>query len=240
MKPLSVRSAARTVRSLRAIAITVVAAATWATPGHARGSLHGSLSGETYTSGGKLFSVAVPKATNWGMVPFEAVDATAGGKEPVDLVQFQVRDFGEVLMACVRVHPALAHGEHMAQDSSGALRSLSMPSLMSWRPDFPVPPTVLLDTLVTTQFGIGNLRVYLAPKGSVLEEGDGANGSHHFDVHIAVLVAVRGDDLIYAIADHEALEITPQPDGSGPESLQAALRSFYQGISVLPSSRRKS
>ncbi|MBI2202968.1 MAG: hypothetical protein HYU41_03805 [Candidatus Rokubacteria bacterium] len=189
--------------------------------------LRGSVSDGTYTSPRRLFSFRVPKASNWAGVQFEIQEAMETGPRNYDMVAFYVKDFGEVRIASVRRIPRVAL-DNMAKDNpTSVLRNIADKALGDWRQNFPQDPEVIDEQLIPTTYGQGIQRVYKAARGSLMEklEGGSGKGFERFDVLIGVILVIRNDHYISAIAedDHRPLDTV---------ALMQSLKTFFTSIRV--------
>lgn len=206
--------------------ITLIVLASVAATGCA-GRLQGNVSEDTYTSPRGLFSVQVPKASNWAGVPFEIQEVTETGQRNYDMAAFYVKDFGEVRVASVRRIPKVALDNMAKDDPRNVLRNIADKALGDWRQNFPQDPEVVEEQFVSTPYGPGIQRLYRAVKGSLLQKLEGGSGKafERFDVLIGVILVIRNDHYISAIAedDHRPLEGV---------ALTRSLESFFSGIRV--------
>ena len=207
--------------------VTVVCALTLATPTRAASPLKGKVSKGTYTSSRGLFSVPVPKASNWAGVQFKVQDVTDSSQTNYDLVAFYVKDFGEVFVASVRRIPKVALDNMARDDPRNVLKNVSNKALGDWRQNFPEEPQVVEERFLSTPYGPGILRVYRAAKGSLLEMATGGSGRgfERFDVLIAVILVIRNDHYISAIAENDAEALEKEP-------LTRSLEAFFSEIKV--------
>ena len=179
--------------------------------------LKGVLSDGTYTSPRRLFSVVVPTAPNWAGVPYQLQEAMEAREANYDSIAFSVKDFGQVMLVSVRRIPQSVSQEFAKLGRQEVLKLLSDKALSDWRGVFPDPPIVLEDNFVETAYGQALLCVFKVPRGSLLQKCQGGSarelargkGCQPFDVVIGVIVAMRKDHYVYAIAenDFEPLEM---------------------------------
>jgi len=174
-----------------------------------------------------LFSVAIPTATNFARVRFEILDFTGGGESSFDMVGFYVKDFGEARVASVTRIPQAALDAVAKADPKKLHRDVADKALWDWRHKFPQDPVVAEEEFIPTPYGQGIRRIYKAAKGSVIErrEGGSGRGFEPFDVLIGVILVVRNDHYIAAIAQDDYHPL----DGA---MLRRNLLSFFSGMSV--------
>jgi hypothetical protein len=203
------------------IAVFVLGAATGTL---SAGRLKGSLSKGTYTSPRGLFSVRVPEAPNFARVPYQIQEATEAGEKNYDTVVFYVKDFGQVMLASVRQIPQAALDNMAKDEPENVLKNLAQKALYDWRQGFPEEPQPFADDFVSTPHGQAILRLYSAPRGSLLQrlEGGSGKGPQPFDAVIAVMLVKKNDLDIYAIAE----------DDYGPVGLEKRLKEFFASITV--------
>ncbi len=186
--------------------------------------LKSSLSKGTHTSPRGLFSVPVPEASNWAGVPYQIQEETEPGERNYDTVVFSVKDFGQLMLASVRQIPQAALDNMAKDEPQNVLKNLAQKALYDWRQNFPEEPQVFLEDFVSTPHGQAILRLYNAPRGSLLQrlEGGSGKGPQPFDAVIAVMLAKRNNLDIYAIAedDHE------------PVGLEKRLKELFTSITV--------
>ncbi len=191
--------------------------------------LKGTLRDGQYTSSRSLFSVPVPKASNWAGVPFRTQDQSETREGNFDMVVFYVEDFGEVLLASVRHIPQVALENMARDDPQNVSRNLARKALGDWRHNLAEEPDLEEELFVSTAYGQAALHIYRVPKGSLLQRIAGS-GSESFDVLIAVIAVKRNDHMISAIAerDYEPLE---------KERLRARLQGFFSDLAVTETPR---
>jgi hypothetical protein len=187
----------------------------------------GVVSGDKYSSPRNWFSVQVPKSANWANAPF-AIQDTSVNQPKVsnyDLVAFEVKDFGEVLITGVRHIPDDVLDKMKQDDNRSVLSNLAYNALNEWR-DFPIKPKVVEETYLTTPHGESLLRVYMAEKASLLVSATGRRptASDKFDTLIAVIVAKQKNHYVYAIAENDA-EVNK-------EALKRRVQSFFASVVV--------
>lgn len=191
------------------------------------------LTDKRVTSKKKLFSVAVPQATNFAGVPFAIEHAARRDSFSFDLVGFLVKDFGEVHLVSVRLIPQRVLALMAAEPDSQTLANLSWKALSDWRGGLGDDPQVRLDqepevvqeTLYETHLGRGLLRIYLARGGSLLVNETGG-GAHRFDTLIGVVVVKRSDRYVYVIAENDS-----RP--SGQDDLSRGMKALFASIQLL-------
>ncbi len=199
-------------------------------------SIHGAISGDRYTSPRNWFSVQIPKSSNLFSVPFSIKDDSLNTPDAnYDLVTFSVKDFGELLIAGVDYFPDdFIEANMKLDDHRIVLSKLSIMALHIARHGqrFPIePPKVLEENYLSTPHGEALLRIYFAEKGSLLVRATGRKptSTDAFDTSIAVMVAMRKNNFIYAIAENDA-------EGDGTDRNNAALKEriqpFFANIAV--------
>jgi hypothetical protein len=194
--------------------------------------LKGRLADGKYTSPRSLFTVPVPKASNWAGVAFTIQEATETGDRNYDTVVFYVKDFGEVLLASVRRIPQVALDNMAKDDPQNVVKNLADKALDDWRQNLTEEPTVVEEDLVSTPYGQAAVRIYKVVKGSLLQRtvGGSGKGPESFDVLIAVIAAKRNDHMISAIAENDANALEK-------DRLRARLQQFFGGM-VVPEAPR--
>jgi hypothetical protein len=168
-------------------------------------SIDSTTPGEIYTSPRKLFTVRIPKSTNWAGIPYAIHEDTKKGRPDYDLVAFYVQDFGEILIASVRHIPEDVLAKMAKEDSRLTLSKVAYKVLYDWRHDFAVEPTVESESYLQTQYGESILRIYFAKKGSLLKKMIDSNRDklETIDTFIAVQVVKKDNQIIYAIAEND-------------------------------------
>lgn len=191
--------------------------------------LKGTLRDGQYISPRNLFSVPVPKASNWAGVPFTIQEESETGDRNYDTVAFYVKDFGELLLVSVRRIPQIALDDMARDDPQNVSRNLASKALSDWRQNLTEVPDFEDEYFVSTAYGQAALHIYRVAKGSLVQEIS-RNGPESFDVLIAVIAVKRNDHMISAIAenDYEPLE---------KERLRARLQGFFSGMVVAESPR---
>jgi TPR repeat protein len=185
------------------------------------------LTSQRVTSKGKLFSVAVPRSTNFAGLPFQARHTAKGGAAPYDLIAFRVEDFGEVYIVSVRTIPP-ADREPMT------VATLSRTALDDWRGNLGKDPGVRLqqepeiveERPDDTHLGPGLLRIYLARGGSLLVYQGSGRPAYRQDVLIGVLVVKRSDRYAYVVAE--------QGHAGGKDGLIEGMRAVFASIALTP------
>jgi hypothetical protein len=194
----------------------------------------GVASGDRYSSPQNLFSVQVPRSSNWANVPFSMKDTSVNQPKvgDYDLVAFEVNDFGEALIASVRRIPDDVLDKMKQDDNKKILSNLARKALYDWR-DFPLEARVVEETYLTTPYGESLLHIYMAEKGSLLRRATGGRrptASDTFDTLIAVIVARKEKYYVYAIAENDA-------EGDGTDKNKEALRqraqAFFASVVVM-------
>lgn len=186
----------------------------------------GVLSGDKYVSPRNWFSVQVPKSSNWANVPFTIQDTSVNQPKVgnYDLVAFEVKDFGEVLITSVRLIPDDVLDKMKQADNRTVLSNLAYKALYDWR-NFPKKLKVVEETYLSTPHGESLLRVYMAEKASLLVRATERrpNTSDTFDTLIAVIVAKQKNHYVYAIAENDA-------EGNGTDKNKEALKRRAQSL----------
>ena len=194
----------------------------------------GTVSAGTYTSAQKLFSVQVPRPSNFAGVPFAIRDedtATAdAGRQ--DCVVFEVREFGEVLVAGLRRDPGAIVDGMSRDEKRGLLSDRADRVLSKWR-KFPAQPEVTEEAFVATPHGESLLRFYRAEKGSLIARARGRipTASDRLDAVVAVIVAIEAKALVFAIAESDFDIVGPN---AGKEALKRRIQTFFASISANP------
>ncbi|WP_347275451.1 NBR1-Ig-like domain-containing protein [Candidatus Kuenenia sp.] len=192
----------------------------------------GVVSEDKYSSPRNWFSVQVPKSSNWANVPFSIMDTSVNQPKGnnYDLVTFEVKDFGEVLIASVRDIPDDVLDKMKRDNKRTILSNLANKALSDWR-DFPIKSKVVDETYVSTPHGKSLLRVYKAEKASLLVRASGhrPTASDTFDTLIAVIVAKQKNHYIYAIAENDA-----ESNGAdkNKDALKRTVQSFFASVDV--------
>lgn len=186
--------------------------------------LKGSVSGEKYTSPRGLFSVVIPKASNFFGVPFTIQEDTQRGRLDYDFVAFYVKDFGEVFIASVRQIPPDVQEQMNKEEPTKTLSKLGYKALYDWRQNFPSEPEVVKENFFDTHLGKGMLRLYMARKGSLLTRIH-AGKSEQFDTLIGVIIVRQDKQYIYAIAEHD-FKPTDETE------LSISLESFFNSVEI--------
>lgn len=159
-----------------------------------------------YTGPNRMFSVRIPKPSNPFGVPYTITTLDTKGDTQYDKVMFHADDFGQYLVAGVRVVPARAVSEMNKDEPRTVLRNLSEATLMGWRTDFDALPEFAQDSWLDTKYGEGIMRVYNAKKGSILTKAQGRRPTRDdaFDTNIASIVARQGSIVVFVLAQNDA------------------------------------
>jgi hypothetical protein len=197
--------------------------------------LHGRVAEGRYSSHRNWFSVPIPTPSNQPKAPFSVRDESVDSPDPnYELVRFLVQDFGELFVAGVdRFSDEFIETKIKRDDPRTALSKLANLALHNIGRQFPTMPTLLEDQYLDTAYGEGLVRLYMAPKGSILAEikGDGGQPAvaDTFDVVIGVMVARQKNDFIYAIAEDDG------EDGAAEgtkNALKQKTQSFFESIAL--------
>jgi hypothetical protein len=146
-----------------------------------------------------------------------------------DLVIFEVKDFGAVLIASVRHIPDGVLEKMTEDDNHTVLSSLSDKALHSWR-NFVIKPKIAEETYLSTTHGESILRVYNAEKGSLLLRASGHRPTEAdtFDTTIAVIAAKQKNHYVFAIAENYAEDNSIERK----EALKRRVQSFFSSVAV--------
>ncbi len=192
----------------------------------------GTVSGNVYSSSRNWFSVNLPKSSNMANIPFSIKDTSVSlpNVDNYDLVTFEVKDFGEVLIACVGSIPNNVTDIIKETDDQTLLSNLANKALDDWR-DFPIEPKVVEESFLTTSHGKSLLRFYKAENGSLLMRSSGSDtiSLSNFDTSIAVIVAKNNNHFVYAIAEND---IESSAMDKKNDVLKRRLQSFFDNIIV--------
>jgi len=197
--------------------------------------LQGRVAEGHYSSHRNWFSVPIPAPSNQPKAPFSVRDESVDSPDPnYELVRFVVPDFGELLVAGVdRFSDEFIETKIKRDDPRTALSKLAKMALHDIGREFPTMPTLLEDQYLDTAYGEGLVRLYLAPKGSMLVEIKGGGGqptvADTFDVLIGVMVARQNNDFIYAIAEDDGER--GAADGAR-NALKQKIQSFFASIAL--------
>ena len=194
-------------------------------------SSKGNVKDGIYTSPRGLFSVKVPKSTNWVGIRFAFTDVSKKDELNFDLVEFHVKDFGEFYVASVRHIPPAVSEEMAKNDSQNVLKNVAFKALTDWRRDFPEEPQVVDDSFITTPYGPGILRVFNAPKASSGQKMTFSSGkmmAKRLDVLLAVILVIRGNHYISAIAEND----NGFKEGQNAGRLKEGLLTFFSEMKV--------
>jgi hypothetical protein len=192
-------------------------------------SLQGSISEDIYTSPNRLFSVKIPKPSNWAGVPFSITSLDTKGDSGYDKVMFHVGDFGAYLVASVRLMPANSVDLMDKDDPQTVLRNLSQVTLMGWRVDLGALPSVAQESFSESPHGQAIVRVYRAKKGSFLASAQGRRPTREdaFDTNIASMVARKGAVIVYVLAQNDS-----SPNDAGAVAKMAT--NLFRDMTVMP------
>lgn len=192
-------------------------------------SFLGSISGDTYTSPNRLFSVSIPKPSNWAGVPFSITSLDTKGDSGYDKVMFHAGDFGAYLVASVRLMPANSVDLMDKDDPQTVLRNLSQVTLMGWRVDLGALPSVAQESFVESPHGQAILRVYRAKKGSFLASAQGRRPTREdaFDTNIASMVARKGAVIVYVLAQNDS-----SPNDAG--AVEKMATNLFRDMTIVP------
>lgn len=180
-----------------------------------------------YASPKGIFTLQVPKASNWAGIPFVITPLDDLGDPKYDKVMFHVDDLGEYLVAGVRAVPPQSVAL-MDQDAHRTvLRNLSQGSLMGWRGDLETLPPHVEETFGSSGYGETITRIYRARKGSILVRAQGRQPTRDdaFDTHIASIVARQGRLVVFVLAQNDS-----SPDDAG--RLLAKATEFFNALRV--------
>jgi hypothetical protein len=172
----------------------------------------GTIRDGEYTSPNGMFTVQVPKPSNWAGVPYSITVLDNHGDNQYDKVMFHVGDFGEYLVVGARVVPANSVSAMDRDDNRTVLRNLSEASLMGWRGDFSALPEISEESFFDSKYGEAILRVYRAKKGSFLARAQGRRPTPDdvFDTNIASIVARQGLLVVFVLAQDDSLPDSTQ------------------------------
>lgn len=172
-----------------------------------------------YASPKGIFTLQVPKPSNWAGAPFAITPLDDLGDPKYDKVMFHVDDFGEYLVAGVRALPPHSVALMDRDAHRTVLRNLSEASLMGWRGDLETLPRHVEETFESSGYGETITRVYRARKGSILVRAQGRQPTRDdaFDTHIASIVARQGRLVVFVLAQNDS-----SPDDAGRLAAKAA------------------
>jgi len=153
-----------------------------------------------------MFSVRIPKPSNWAGVPYAIANLNTTGDSQYDKVMFHVGDFGTYLVASTGLAPADSVALMDKDDPRTVLRNLSQATLMAWRRDLGALPVVAQESFIESPYGEAIVRVYLAEKGSFLAKAQGRRPTRDdaFDTNIASIVARQGPVIVHVIAQNDS------------------------------------
>jgi len=192
-------------------------------------SFQGSISGDTYTSPNRLFSIRIPKPSNWAGVPYTVTNFDTTGSADHDDVIFRAADFGIYLVAGVGRVPADSAALMDKDDARTVLRNLSQATLMKWRADLGALPPVVQESFIESPHGQVIVRVYRAEKGSFLARAQGRRPTREdaFDTNIASLVHRQGSVIVYALAQNDS-----SPNDAGTVAKMAT--DLFRDMTIMP------
>jgi hypothetical protein len=174
----------------------------------------GTVAEGRYTSPNDLFTVGIPKPSNFAGVPYSISEATAdevGEARQQDIVTFFVNDFGTYLVAGVlRVSADVA--ARLETDRRMGLRDLCSGAVRGWRLDLETLPAPAQESFVDTPLGEAVVAVYRVPKGSFLRAAQGRRptADDRFDTNVACAAGRRGTVLVHVVAQNDSA-----PDDAG-------------------------
>jgi len=170
-----------------------------------RPSFRGTVQGDEYTSPNRMFSVRIPKPSNWARLQYTIKDLDTNGDSQYDKVMFHVRDFGAYLVAGTRLLPANAVSLMDKDDHRTVLRNVSQASLVAWRTDLRELPKIAQESFIDSQYGEAIVRVYRAKNGSLLVKAEGRRPirGDTFDTNIISIVARQGALVVYVLAQND-------------------------------------
>lgn len=182
-----------------------------------------------YQSPNGMFSVKVPKPSNFANVPYAVTNLSRTGNTDQDEVMFHAGDFGTYLVAGAGRVPADSAALMDQDDVSAVLRNLSQATLMKWRADLGVVPSVVQESFIESPHGQAIVRVYRAEKGSFLARAQGRKPTRGdtFDTNIASVVTRQGSVIVYALAQ----------DDSNPNDADAVARmatDLFRDMMIMP------
>lgn len=166
----------------------------------------GTIRNGEYTSPNRMFSVSIPKSSNWAGVQYIITALDNRGDNQYDKVMFHVGDFGEYLVVSARVAPASSVSAMDRDDRRTVLRNISQASLMAWRSDFSALPAISEESFFDSRYGEAIVRVYRAKKGSFVAKAQGRKPTPDdvFDTNIASIVARQGPLVIFVLAQDDS------------------------------------
>lgn len=167
---------------------------------------------QQYTGPNRIVSLNVPKAPNWAGVPYKVTPLDTKGDRRYDKLMLHAEDFGQYLVAGVRMMPSAAVAEMDKDEPKLVLKNLSQATLMGWRTDLGALPEVLEESFRDSKHGEAIVRVYRAKKGSVLVKAAGRRPTRDdaFDTNIASVVARRGEVVVFVLAQNDASPDDPK------------------------------
>lgn len=184
---------------------------------------------DVYTSPKHIFSVPMPKPTNWAGIPYEVKVLDSGGDPKYEKVMFFVSDFGDFLVAGVRHVSANVIAAMDKDTHHTVLSNISGASLMGWRGDLAELPKVTEESFFDSKYGEAIERVYRVEKGSLLARWQGGQGQEEpesYDTNIVSIVAKQGGLIVFVLAQDDRT-----PDDFAPVSKKAM--SLFNDIKVL-------
>lgn len=189
----------------------------------------GSVQDGEYKGPNGVLSVRIPKASNWAGVPYAVTNLSTPGDSEHDRVMFHVGDFGTYAVVAAGRVPADSAASMDKDDPRTVLRNLSQATLMQWRKDLVVFPTVVQESFVESPHGEAIVRVYRAEKGSFLAHAQGRRPTREdaFDTNIASMVARRGLIVVYALAQNDS-----SPNDAG--TVMNMANELLQNLTILP------
>jgi hypothetical protein len=192
-------------------------------------SFRGSISGDTYTSANRLFSVRIPKPSNWAGVAYAVTNLDTTGSADHDDVMFRAGDFGIYLVAGAGRVPADSAALMDKDDARTVLRNLSQATLMKWRADLSALPPVVQESFIESPQGQAIVRVYRAEKGSFLARAQGRRPTREdaFDTNIASLVTRQESVIVYALAQNDS-----SPNDAGAVAKMAT--DLFRDMTIMP------
>jgi hypothetical protein len=182
-----------------------------------------------YKSPNGMFSVKVPKPSNWANVPYIVTNLNTTGNADHDEVMFHAGAFWIYLVAGAGRVPADSAALMDKDDVRTVLRNLSQATLMKWRADLGALPSVVQESFIDSPHGHAIVRVYRAEKGSFLARAQGRRPTHEdtFDTNIASLVTRQGSVIVYALAQNDS-----SPNDAGAVAKMAA--DLFRDMTIVP------
>lgn len=189
----------------------------------------GTVRNGEYMSQNGMFSVKVPKPSNWANVPYTVTTLNTSRRTDHDEVMFHAGDFGIYLVVGVGRVSVDSAALMDKDDARTVLGNLSQATLMRWRGDLGALPSVVQESFLDSPHGQAIVRVYRAEKGSLLARAQGRRPTREdaFDTNIASMVTRQASVIVYALAQNDT-----SPNDAGAVAKMAA--ELFRDVTITP------